>query len=200
MSGASPAISRTTPEAVATVDMPSLLTPAEVQPTGSSAHSLMRGIDGRDVCLFRFHEVEPQKDLELMAPQQAISQRLLKRNPRIIPYPALSEKTLVLSEFAVVGTRDTPDGQLTLMVRWGWFFFLANPMHGPKATDTPMFGALRKDAHAVSGLGSRTRTKQRGHHKVLNTLICDLALLQGRGRVPGQYGACEGAAVPLPLA
>lgn len=68
-------------------------------------------------CKSRFHEVEPQKDLELMAPQPIISQRLLKRNPRIIPYPALSEKTLVLSECAVVATKDTPDGQLSLMVR-----------------------------------------------------------------------------------
>lgn len=67
--------------------------------------------------LHRFHEVEPQKDLEQMLPQQVISQRLLKKNHRVIPYPALSEKTLVLSEVAVVGTQDTPDGQLSLMVR-----------------------------------------------------------------------------------
>ncbi|BDA50813.1 probable inward rectifier potassium channel 2 [Coccomyxa sp. Obi] len=71
------------------------------------------------VDLSRFHEVEPQKDLEQMLPQQAISQRLLRKNHRVIPYPALSEKTLVLSAVAVVGTQDTPDGQLSLMVRIG---------------------------------------------------------------------------------
>ncbi len=65
----------------------------------------------------RFHEVEPQKDLHMMAPPQVISQQLLKKNHALIPYPALSEKTLVLSEFAVVGTVDTPDNQLSLMVR-----------------------------------------------------------------------------------
>ncbi|EIE26204.1 E set domain-containing protein [Coccomyxa subellipsoidea C-169] len=71
------------------------------------------------VDLSRFHEVEPQKDLEQMLPQQIISQHLLKKNHRVIPFPALSEKTLVLSEVAVVGTKDTPDGQLSLMVRIG---------------------------------------------------------------------------------
>lgn len=65
----------------------------------------------------RFHEVEPQKDLALMAPPQVISQQLLRRNHTLIPYPALSEKTLVLSEHAVVGTADTPDNDLSLMVR-----------------------------------------------------------------------------------
>ncbi len=65
----------------------------------------------------RFHEVEPQKDLALMAPPQVISQQLLRRNHTLIPYPALSEKTLVLSEHAVVGTADTPDNELSLMVR-----------------------------------------------------------------------------------
>ena len=53
----------------------------------------------------------------MMAPPQIISQQLLKKNHALIPYPALSEKTLVLAEFAVVGTADTPDNQLSLMVR-----------------------------------------------------------------------------------
>ena len=65
----------------------------------------------------RFHEVEPQKNLHMMAPPQIISQQLLKKNHTLIPYPALSEKTLVLAEHAVVGTTDTPDGQLSLMIR-----------------------------------------------------------------------------------
>ena len=66
----------------------------------------------------RFHEVEPQKNLHVMAPPQVISQQLLRRNHALIPYPALSEKTLVLAEYAVVGTADTPDNQLSLMARW----------------------------------------------------------------------------------
>ena len=53
-----------------------------------------------------------------MAPPQVISQQLLRRNHALIPYPALSEKTLVLAEYAVVGTADTPDSQLSLMARW----------------------------------------------------------------------------------
>ena len=65
----------------------------------------------------RFHEVEPQKNLHVMAPPQVISQQLLRRNHALIPYPALSEKTLVLAEYAVVGTADTPDNQLSLMAR-----------------------------------------------------------------------------------
>ena len=65
----------------------------------------------------RFHEVEPQRDLHMMAPPQIISQQLLKKNHALIPYPALTEKTLVLAEHAVVGTTDTPDGQLSLMIR-----------------------------------------------------------------------------------
>lgn len=55
----------------------------------------------------------------MMAPPQVISNQLLRKNPTLIPYPALSEKTLVLAEFAVVGTADTPDRQLSLMVRCG---------------------------------------------------------------------------------
>ena len=66
----------------------------------------------------RFHEVEPQKNLHVMAPPQVISQQLLRRNHALIPFPALSEKTLVLAEYAVVGTADTPDNQLSLMARW----------------------------------------------------------------------------------
>jgi hypothetical protein len=65
----------------------------------------------------RFHEVEPQRALEAMVPAQAASQQLLRRDGRAVPYPALSENTLVLSDCAVAGTRDTPDGQLALMVR-----------------------------------------------------------------------------------
>lgn len=62
--------------------------------------------------------MEPQRNLEAMVPPQAASQQLLRRDGRTVPYPALSENTLVLSDSAVVGTRDSPDGQLSLMVRW----------------------------------------------------------------------------------
>ena len=53
-----------------------------------------------------------------MARAQVLSQQLLRRDPRTVPYPALAENTLVLSSCAVVGTRDSPDGALALMVRW----------------------------------------------------------------------------------
>ena len=42
-----------------------------------------------------------------------------------MPYPALSENTLALSSFAVVGTRDSPDGALALMVRCAWGIWVA---------------------------------------------------------------------------
>lgn len=133
--------------------------------------------------LCRFHEVEPQKDLEQVLPQQVVSQRLLKKNHRVIPYPALSEKTIVLSEVATVGTQDTPDGQLSLMVRW--------------AHQTSCLHMIETQGKANFNHRDTLSKGRRLKRKEMKRCVC--CPRQDWRRVPGQYGASEGAHVPVPL-
>eukprot|EP00884_Botryococcus_braunii_P017746 jgi/Botrbrau1/4655/Bobra.33_2s0026.1 len=67
------------------------------------------------VDLSRFHEVEPQRGLEMMPPAQ-LSQRIVARPSHPMPFPSLTENTLVLSSSLAVAPRN---GTLRLLVRVG---------------------------------------------------------------------------------
>lgn len=62
----------------------------------------------------RFHLVEPQADLPVTLPQSQLSQLVVSRSKRTVPYPILGENTLVLSDSMVL-TEDA--GELALMFR-----------------------------------------------------------------------------------
>jgi hypothetical protein len=63
----------------------------------------------------RFHEMEPQKNLPLLVPSQ-LSQLVVYRAKRTVPYPLLGENTMVLSD--VLCVCETKDGNLCLTCRW----------------------------------------------------------------------------------
>lgn len=71
--------------------------------------------------------MEPQRSLAELVPQAVLSRRLSAPPRRSVPFPALSENTLVLSDCAVLAP---VDGQLCLSVRCAAqparFFFVAN--------------------------------------------------------------------------
>ncbi len=62
----------------------------------------------------RFHEVEPQEGLEVLPPSR-LSRAVAGRPSKGVPFPALTENTLVLSSSMVVAP---VDGVLHLMVRF----------------------------------------------------------------------------------
>ena len=62
----------------------------------------------------RFHEVEPQRSLAELVPPSVLSRRLSAPPKRGVPFPSLSENTLVLSDSAALAPID---GQLCLAVR-----------------------------------------------------------------------------------
>ena len=64
--------------------------------------------------LRRFHEVEPQRSLAELVPPSVLSRRLSAPPKRGVPFPSLTENTLVLSDSAALAPID---GQLCLAVR-----------------------------------------------------------------------------------
>ena len=69
-----------------------------------------------EVNLEKFHEVEPQKELPRLIPNQ-VSQLIVSRAKKTVPYPLLGENTLVLSD--VMTVEPGPDGNLILSCRVG---------------------------------------------------------------------------------
>lgn len=71
-------------------------------------------MDSHQLCLRRFHDIEPLQGLEMMQ-QSELSILVVSKSLRTVPYPLLGENTMVLSDSMILAPDE--QGRLSLMFR-----------------------------------------------------------------------------------